>query len=163
MDANPYRPPATPQADPPDTSNARPIAAWLLIAAIAAFSVLLAVAVIRIMIAGAPGDGIAVAIGWRIALLVALIATAFAVFRRRSWGRWMGVIALVGLAIAMVLVPDTARYANASERAGGLIGRAFLVLVTLWWVYAFGFSAKAKRYFTSAATATPSGTLPRES
>jgi hypothetical protein len=95
---------------------------------------------------------LAFSLSWRLGLIVALIVTTHSVYCRRSWGRWLGLVAISGFAAFLVFGADTTHYANDAERAGGYIGR-FIILPSLlvWWAYAFGFSLKAKRYFSKNA------------
>jgi drug/metabolite transporter (DMT)-like permease len=87
--------------------------------------------------------------------IVAFLAAAYSIYRRLSWSRWLGVAAILGLAAFSLLGPDTTQYANDAERAGGHLARILLMpLLLAWWAYAFGFSSKAKRYFSRGPSNT---------
>jgi hypothetical protein len=91
-----------------------------------------------------------IAILWRIAVVAVAIAAMLGTFHRQQWARWLGMLAIAALATFSILSPDNTKYANDAERRGGFIGRAvFIPLALVWWGYAFGLSAKSKRYFES--------------
>ncbi|MEJ8847962.1 hypothetical protein [Variovorax rhizosphaerae] len=92
---------------------------------------------------------LAMGVAWRAALVAGLLAATLGIFRRRQWGRWLGLLAIAGIAAFILLRPDTTTYANDAERAGGVLGRTVLLPLTFaWWGYAVAFSRKAKRYFS---------------
>ena len=131
------------------------MAAWLLIALLLIFVAVFAVATARYLgvVMSRRGDtlnvvSLAISITWRVALIAAFMAAAHSIYCRRSWSRWLGVASIVGVAVFSLLGPDTTSYANEAERTGGHLARTVLMpLLLAWWAYAFGFSAKAKRYF----------------
>jgi hypothetical protein len=82
-------------------------------------------------------------------LFVSLTAgSVYGVFYRRQWGRWLALIAILGVIGFSVFGPDHTRYASNAERAGGLFGRyALMPFLMLWWAHAIAFSEKSKTYF----------------
>jgi hypothetical protein len=64
----------------------------------------------------------------------------------------VGIALLVAFAAVSLTRPDTTSYTSEAERTGGFVGRIIVVpLLFIWWIYAFGFSAKAKRFFSRKA------------
>src|SRR5262249_6014553 len=139
----------------PEEASPRPISVWLLVLLLLAVDIICATGMTRFLLFIASrfsevaiGIGLLVAIGWRIAVIAALLVLIAGIMARRQWGRWLGLLAISGLVVYCVLAPDTTVYANSAERAGGFAGRlVFLPLLLGWLAYAFGFSGKSKRYF----------------
>jgi len=151
---NPYSPPVS-RVETPSEVARRPLSVWLWMLVFLAGTVFFAAGTLRSfwLIASHANelrDPLAafVGIAWRVALIVAVSVVIFAVYRRRRWTRWLGVVAIVGLATLSLLRHDTTQYPNEAQKVGAAFGQ-FLILPALfaWWVYAFGFSEKAKRYF----------------
>ena len=92
-------------------------------------------------------DAVAIAVAWRLVLLVGLLVTMVGVARRRQWGRWLGVLALGALATICFLIPDTTQSATGAQQGGGVIARLVIAPLIGFWVYTSAFSRKAKRYF----------------
>ncbi len=92
---------------------------------------------------------VAIALGWRVALITALAVTWRGVSVRKKWSRWVGFAALLAFTAWCVTGTDTTQYANDAERAGGATGRILITLLLAWWAYAFAFSDKARRYFSA--------------
>ncbi|NHZ89136.1 hypothetical protein F2P45_08910 [Massilia sp. CCM 8733] len=87
-------------------------------------------------------------VGWRLALLAAGLGALFGILRRRQWARWLAVLGMTALTAALFFIPDTAHYANDAERLATATGGTIVAPALMgWWIYAFGFSSKAKRYF----------------
>jgi hypothetical protein len=77
-----------------------------------------------------------------------LVATMVGIWRRKQWGRWLGALLILGLAISMVVMPSKTTYNSDAERAGGRFAKyVFMPLLMAGWMYRFAFSAKARRYF----------------
>jgi len=157
MEHNPY---AAPQAKTETSFLAevapRPIAVWLLIFFLLVFVLIFVVACAQFLGMVVSNWSkirsvglLAISLAWRLGLIAVSLAVAYGAYRRRSWSRWVGVAAIVGLSVLLFMVPDTTRYANDAERAGGFFGRFVIMpLLLAWWAYAVGFSLKAKRYFS---------------
>ncbi len=63
---------------------------------------------------------------------------------------------LLGIALYSVLKPDKAPVTGEAGREASTIGCfIFLPLLMAWWIWAFGFSAKAKRCFRIGGSAAP--------
>lgn len=134
----------------------RPIAVWLLLLALSAFTAVLAFGSAFLLwdVLSRWGEGHR---GWLMALSIAAISTVpaalvwtcFALCSRRRWSRWVGAVMILAYAAFSMLWTDTAQYDNPAQRAGGYLARTFVVpLLCAWWCYAFAFSTKARRYFT---------------
>lgn len=105
---------------------------------------------------GVPDTGL-----WRVlvsilclsALIVGGVWTAIALYRRRSWSRWVSLLLLTLFLAFIIFRKDTTYYANDAQRIGGFIGRYVVFSVLLiWWAYAIAFSNKAKRYFETGSS-----------
>jgi hypothetical protein len=154
---NPYSPPATTELEPTSSEVAhRPLAMWLLL--IVLFAMML------IWIAGMPpffrlvaqhGTDVrnplllAVVFAGLLGFVAVMLLAIVSIYRRWHWGRWLGIATIVALIIWNFLRHDDSRYPDEWQRLGALTGRfVILPLLFAWWAYAFGFSSKAKRYFT---------------
>lgn len=156
MKQNPY---ATPQAAtdvaPVRDAAPRPISVWVFIIFIGVFALLFTLGLLKflsvaVLQAGDVGNigFLAASIVWRIALIAVCIALARSIFLRRAWSRWIAIVMIIGFAAFSIFGQDSANYLSDAERAGGFFGRTILLpLLCVWWLYAVGFSAKAKRYF----------------
>ncbi|MDQ1919599.1 hypothetical protein [Massilia pseudoviolaceinigra] len=150
---NPYQSPApcAPQATQPP--GKRPLSVWLLLLALGAISISLAVITagfVSVMVFYKVGvrTSLVADIAWRLVIVALAGGALVGVARRRQWGRWLGVLAMGAMTVALFFIPDTAQYANETQRSGGFIGRTILVPALMaWWIYACGFSSKARRYF----------------
>jgi len=151
---NPYSPPTAEAIDlPPSEVVRRPFAVWLLVGVLLAFAILWVGATIRsigLIVGHADRVFLVVPFVLRLLILAAILFMMIDAFRRGSWGRWGGVV-LIGLLLIFSLLPrDEPHYVDEAQRVGQWIGK-FLMLPALlvWWGYAFAFSAKARRYFSS--------------
>ncbi len=160
MKRNRYVPPTNREITFPREAVPRPIAVWLLLLVLSVFVAFFAINAARFLFAVVShaseirsGGAVAVAVLWRMLLITVFAMAALAIYHRWRWSRWLGVALIVGLGVCSLLGPDTTRYANEAERAGGFLGRLILLPPLLaWWGYAFGFSSKAKRYFAEGST-----------
>jgi len=159
MEHNPYTPPqAAAEISFLREVVPRPIAVWLAILFFLAFGLLFVTMGAQFLGAALVHRGeirhmgwLAASIVWRLMLIAICLTAAYCIYSRRPWSRWLGLLALTGFGTAMLLNPDSTHYANDAERTGGQFGRYILIpLLMVWWVYAFGFSAKAKRYFSKS-------------
>jgi hypothetical protein len=159
MDHNRYKPPQAETELSPLRLSPRPIAVWILIvlllAVVLVFVVGLTVSIWTAAVRGSEvrsPDPLSASLVWRLALAAVFFSAAYGVYRRQRWGRWFGVALILVLALVFMFRPDTAYYASDAERAGGYLGRFIFVPIFLaWWVYAFAFSSKARRYFSKQA------------
>ena len=155
MQPNPYSPPESVVLATPARRSPRPISAWLLLTLLALMGIALAVGIAQEIFLLAPyvrqipGQwSILLGLGFRLAILGVILIVSAGIFKARRWGRWLGLLVLALLAVTSLFGHDTTTYDSEAERAGGLLAQ-FVLMPSLiaWWAYAFGFSAKAKRYF----------------
>lgn len=157
MQFNPYQSPAHAAVEVSDKGSPRPLAVWLFQLILLVIVGLSIVGLVRLLASFTQHElrtplVLGTLLVLRIALIAGLCATAVGIHRRRKFGRWLGIIAIVGYAIFQLILPDTTQYSNDAQRAGGLIARILIVpLLCAWWAYAFGFSTKAKRYFSQGS------------
>jgi len=155
MTENPYTPPKSVLTKDEHAVSSGLISAWLVVLLLLAVGILFAVGTTRFLLFIASrfseiriNGYLLLAVGWRIAVVAALLATIAGIIGRKQWGRWLGLLGLTALVLYCVLAPDNTVYANSAERAGGFVGRIiFLPLLIAWLAYAFGFSSKSRRYF----------------
>lgn len=157
MERDPYAPPLA-KTDDPQVREAvsRPISVSLLILLLLAFSMLAVFALgqsIVTMITQTERiqsyGPFAFFVASRLVVLGLSMVVVYGLFTGRAWGRWLGIALVLGLATLMLSRPDTTYYAGEAERAGGRFARLVMMpLMFVWWVYAAGFSRKAKRYFS---------------
>lgn len=161
MEYNPYAPPKAKTEISEisflrEAAPSRPVAVWLLIACVLVFGGFFVVGAVQFV--GTvfthwreiQNFGFLIgALAWRLALMAVFIATAYSLYRRHRWSRWLGVALIIAFAAFSIFRPDTTSYANDAERAGGQLGRLFIFpMLFVWWAYALAFSAKARRYFS---------------
>lgn len=150
---NPYQSPASSSAEVPQHAGKRPVSVWLLLLILVPFSIAAAVGAVRfawitITLTGMHAAFLT-AIAWRLAVLAFLVYTVVGIARRRQWGRWLGVLIVGAITVGPFILPDTTHYADNAERTGGYFGRYILLPgLMAWWLYACGFSSKARRYFS---------------
>ena len=141
---------------PTDPPSPRPLSVWLLMLALLAGGVPITVSSARFFwfFASHLAEvrnfmALAIEVVWHVATVVVILAVLFGIFHRRQWGRWLGLLSIAAFAVITILAPDATTYANDAQKAGGFLGRTiFAPLMFTWWGYAFGFSKKAKRYFS---------------
>jgi hypothetical protein len=128
---------------------------WLLIALMSAFLVISGIdAVWFLWVALSHQEsirssaGVATVIALRLILVIALLGATASIYRRQPWSRWLGVLIIACLCSFSLLRPDPVRRLSEEELAGFHFGRYIVgPAVMVWWVYAFGLSPKARRYF----------------
>ena len=157
MQRNPYSPPGTTELVP--TSNEvvrRPFAVWLLLLVIVALVLVWVTGTVGFLLALQRNPNLThyhpelwVGVAWRSVVILVVAFAAVGIYRGNSRGRWLGIALIMALMIWNLLRHDDTQYVDGAERLGGLIGRFCIsTLLLLWWAHAFGFSAKAKRYFS---------------
>ena len=157
MTRNPYSPPANIEIEISQPLSPRPISTWFLLVAITLYGTVTARTLILVVSRfGQLSDqwGALMTVGWCLFIIGVLLAGFVGIFKRKQWGRWLGLLMLAGFAAHSIFVSmqDTTIYDNEIQRTGGLFAqRIFIPLLVVWWIYAFGFSAKAKRYFAQAS------------
>src|SRR4051794_16159873 len=121
---NIYSPPVS-RVEMPSEVAPRPLSVWLWMLVFVAGTVFFAVGTLRSfwLIASHANElrnPLAASLGgaWRVALIVAALAVIFAVYRRRHWSRWLGVVPIVGLATWSLLRHDTTQYPNEAQKVG---------------------------------------------
>ena len=152
---NPYTPPISAEVREELPQVKRTLAVWIFLVIFGIFLCIFATGLGNTMmhlVSHLPEDRDYLTFSLGLLVSIALLALGLSiligVYRRRQWSRWMGVLAILALLFLMFQLPDTTRYANSAERAGGTFGRQVLFPVLLvFWAYRFGFSAKAKLYF----------------
>jgi hypothetical protein len=161
MEHNPYTPPATQELETQEITFMqeivpRPVAVWILLAILVIFTAFLAWGTAKLLwavlsyrdeirnIAGA-----ALTAALRLLVIAVLVFLSVCIHRGAHWSRWLGVAAILGFSAIGLLSPDNTHYANEAERTGGFFGRMIILpLLMAWWAYAFGFSSKARHYFS---------------
>jgi hypothetical protein len=159
MQRNPYIPPESSfvASSGKEKLSPRPISAWLLLILLALTGTALAVGIVRFIFLLAPYIrqipsqwSIPLGVGLRLAILGVIVIVLVGIFKRKRWGRWLGLLALALLAVTGIFASDTTAYDNEAQRSGGLFVQFIVMPVLLvWWAYAFGFSAKARRYWAA--------------
>jgi hypothetical protein len=160
---NPYSPPEAIVADAqtPDTVPAKPwsvtvlqVVAALLLAfsAFGAYRYVAGVAQYKRL--GVDVSQVIPNIAWRAALPLALFVLLFQLPKRTQIGRWLGVLFIASwLALPgyLFIFPAKPIGDSISNILGALIGCLLITAPFAWWLYAFGFSRKARAYFRSSA------------
>ncbi len=171
MERNPYTPPSTEVLIPVTADDStflreeisRPIAVWLLTGAILIVVVLLIIKAAQFMRSlflqgSASGNYLWPALFFALwlAMIGGIALIAVVIHRGVSWSRWIGIALIVAFAAVSLTSPDTTSYTNEAERTGGFVGKVIVApLLFIWWIYAFAFSAKAKRFFSGKAARGP--------
>ncbi|NHZ95913.1 hypothetical protein [Massilia sp. CCM 8734] len=156
---NPYQSPASVATDTIGLPGKRPLSLWLLLIIVGAMTIAAAVGTAATVwlvhsYGTWPPIDLVLHIGWRLAAVAAGLGTLIGILGRRQWARWIAVLGMAALTALPFLMPDTAQYADNAERFGAVIGRKIVgPALMAWWIYAFAFSGKAKRYFAAPASA----------
>ncbi|NHZ65016.1 hypothetical protein [Massilia genomosp. 1] len=156
---NPYQSPASVAADLLQLPGKRPLSIWLLLIIVGALTIICAVATAGMVwleypYGTRPRIKVVFDVGWRLAAAATGLGTLLGIVGRRQWARWIAVLGMIALTALQFSVPDTAQYADNAERFGAVIGRKIIgPALMAWWIYAFAFSRKAKRYFAAPASA----------
>ena len=159
MQNNPYSPPQS-HGEASQSRSRPPFSVWLVLLLLSVITALVAFGFARSLLFGMPSllinsAGSAIAIISRLGMIAGLLITVICVWRRKQWGRWLGVFLLTAFAVLCIFAPDTAQYPNDAQRAGASFARVILMpSLFAWWAYAFGFSMKAKRYFSGLSKRT---------
>ncbi|MES1191759.1 MAG: hypothetical protein ABUS47_11860 [Steroidobacter sp.] len=157
MHHNPYSPPVSDVENVTDVPS-RPVSVWLFLAIMLLSTTSLTIGLARSLWLVATHvfhitnyTIFAMAIGLRVLVIVLSVTVMIGVVRAKNWGRWIGIALLCAFALWSFFRTDTTHYASAAESAGGFVGQFVLVPLLLgWWIYSFGFSAKARGYFSVA-------------
>jgi hypothetical protein len=164
MHDNPYRPPTADVFLPVVPQELRkPKSAWVLqiVAAVLCAGLVLGIVRTGIIVSagGPPGQGLGgplFGLAWRLAALVGAMFAIRGTHRAAPYGRFLGLIMIAVLFASAIYQSVRAKtyasshteYSNLEAGAAGEIIGAMLVATALaYWFYAFGFSAKARRYF----------------
>lgn len=161
---NPYQSPASAAPKVPGHAVKRPLSVWLFLLILWPATVAFAIAAIRSAwltiglihfawfsspFPASTSYRLAGGIAWRLAILALMACVLLGTMHRRQWGRWLGVLSLGALTVGLFFIPETTRYANDAERVRTFIAPVVLMAaLTAWWTYAFGFSRKARTYFS---------------
>jgi len=154
---NPYSPPATTELEPTSSEVARrPLATWLLLIVLFAMMLIWIAGMLRFFgVVAQHGNDVrnplrlAMAFAGLLGFVAVALLAIVSIYRRWHWGRWLGIAAIVALIIWNFLRHDASRYPDNAQRLGALTAQyVILPLLFAWWAYAFGFSSKAKRYFS---------------
>lgn len=151
---NPYQAPESLSHTSAPPQRGRPFSVWLLLLLTGFLAISFGVGGARnawFLISDATRGDLNEALfglAWRAAVFIAMVCTMVGVFRRRQWGRWLGIGAIAIWIVLIILLPDGTNYASPEERAGGTLGRLMLFpALFVWFGYKFGFSAKSVQYF----------------
>lgn len=153
-DVNPYRPPQTTPPDAPASPRpARPPAVFLMMAALAltALSQLAGLVGFAAIFAkeGSPQAWPSLGAGMllNIVLISGCTLLIVGLARARRWARLLCLVFLALLAMTIVQLPTIL---TATHEAATLGSEAVVAALGLWWGWALGFSASARRYFRLA-------------
>lgn len=159
MQRNPYGPPATTDLElsSGEVPRRRPIAVWLLLIVLCVFTVSFAVGLARLFgylasnLSGIHNPlALAMGVAWRVGLAAVAVFVIVSISRGRRWSCWLGLAAIVAVIIWNFWRHDDTRYPNDPQRLGGAVSQYILLpLLFAWWGYAFAFSSKARRYFST--------------
>ena len=167
--ANPYAPPEAPvdRAPPQRPAARKPIAAWLLQLLAVVVGGLSALGIWRLTAylvqnpqIEAGGMLLFFDFAWRLGLVASAVGALIGTQRRTAYGRWLGLLLLAAAVVLLAylklglpfmstrnsywrLAPSSTSVDNSAEAAGIVL----LFGLMAWWVYAFGFSAKARKFF----------------
>lgn len=158
---NPFSPPEAKVEDVHESSIAvqrppRPISAWILGLALVVMTVFLGIGIARLawfvstqQVQVVDPYKATLYVLWRGVAAVACVITVAGIFRRRGWSRWAGLCAIAAFVVWCLVRQDTTGYSNEAQQAGGWMAKyMFIPALCIWWAYAYGFSAKAVRYFS---------------
>ena len=127
----------------------RPYSVWAFQAVLALILVMFIFGVYRQLGAVSRGEIPTLILLVDVVILLVFASPLYFIHRGLRFARWLGVAMIVALAGFSILGSDATHYASDAERMGGLVGRRIIMpLLCAWWLYAFGFSTKAKRYFS---------------
>lgn len=167
---NLYQAPASASLDAAPGRASRPLAVWSLALFFAIFGAAWAVGVVRdlVFISDYASDGGPVlpllfpfALGF--AAMVAAVAACAAIFRRRQWGRWVGLIVIAAMVLLNMFGVERGAFPDDAERQGRFLMSVVVTpVLLLWWGYRFGLSDKATRYFAYAPATTGSAPRPAD-
>ena len=159
MQRNPYGPPATTDLELPSSEvpRRRPIAVWLLLMVLCIFTLSFAVGLARLFgyiasnLNGVHNpSALIMAVAWRVGLVAVAVPLIVSIYRGRRWSCWLGLAAILAIIIWNFWRHDDTQYPDNAQRFGGAIAQYLLLpLLFAWWGYAFAFSSKAKRYFST--------------
>jgi hypothetical protein len=140
-----------PESEPLADDSRRPLSIWLLLLALGSVSVTLALQAAKIVSALLSGDlefpkGLGVLVVFVLPLLIGLL-TCHAVYRRKPWGRWLGVLFLLAAVGWQSIGSADSGATNEAQREGFRLGKLSGSFLTLWWAYLIAFSKKVSRYF----------------
>lgn len=152
---NPYQSPASLTQDLAPPPARRPLSAWLLMLILGGLTIFFAIGVVSsiwfmVMLPKWMNVRFAADVAFRFAIVACGVGGMLGIARRRRWGRWLGLVVIAGFTVVVCLMPDTAQYANDTQRSGGAFGRMILFpSLMAFWGYRFAFSDRARRYFAA--------------
>ena len=85
--------------------------------------------------------------------------TFWALAKRKAYGRWLGLVCIVALPAAGIYrhlhddgmpQPFLFRSSNNAQRLGEIFGEGLSYLLMVWWFFSFGFSRRAKAFFSGS-------------
>lgn len=150
---DPYTPPVA-TLDGAPMNGKKPIAMWLLqIVCVLSVPVLLLYALLLALYSlddkGDNNSGIVAALVFVFGLLPWAVATLVTIQRRSAASRWLGgsMIGLFVFICALPVISELTRDLHSgSSRSSAMVGYGMIVAAEVYWLYAFAFSPKAKRY-----------------
>jgi len=163
VSANPYSPPEASVADAvvADTPPPKPWAVTVMQVVGPVLLVAVSYAVVRNFMnmlqwqkAGVDITRMLTNYSTRAVIPLLLLYMLFQLPKRTQLGRWLGIL-LIALIIAVPLYffvfVNPVRLSSSAAAMGQLIGFLITTLPFLYWLYAFGFSKKARAYFRTSA------------
>ena len=154
MPENPYKAPNSNSEIARNNQSRRPISVWLLL-------FLLAFIVTMQIYGFITSNSTAAAAGViseqstilmataNVLFILAFVYLTMSVFIAKKWARWAGVLLLLLFLLLALFSSITRPYASAAEGAGAQVGRYIIgPILIIWWIYSYGFSKKAKDYFS---------------
>ena len=168
MQSNPFAPPNARTVDQPIVRVRRPLSVWFVMILATAIAALFAYGsgtfLVALISCRWPPGQVLLGAALRLAVLIGIAGAVIGSFRGTAWGRWLGLLFIIGM-LAVTVRSATApskddgpirkfRYTDqAAGKAGELIGDALFCSLEVWWFFAFGFSRRARAYFAG----TPPG------
>ena len=165
MQSNPFAPPRAQTADQPIVRVRRPLSVWFVVILATAIAALFAYGTatfLAALISGRwPLGQMWLGAALRLAVLIGIAGAVVGSFRGTAWGRWLGLLFIVGM-LAVTVRSATApskddgplkkfHYTDqAAGKVGERIGDVLFCSLAVWWFFAFGFSRRARAYFADA-------------
>jgi hypothetical protein len=150
-ESNPYLSSAIIGQESSQSLAPRPVSVWILLALGLVFFVTTSFgAVITFLRAFSHWNqvtdhaSLSFALTWRLAATAVLLAILAGVWKRRKWARWLAMIMISTLTVALIIATE----AQMKRIGSAFIGHLTIIPVVLaCWLYRFGFATRSNRYF----------------